>query len=54
MLEGSNVVILKGVTIGDNCVIGAGVVLNRSIESGSLVTTESGIKITKIQHKSAS
>ena len=51
---GSNVVILKGVTIGDNCVIGAGVVLNRSIESGSLVTTENKIKITKIQYKTAS
>ena len=30
----SIVVILKGVTIGDNCVIGAGVVVDQDVEAG--------------------
>ncbi|NMM97696.1 glycosyltransferase [Bifidobacterium olomucense] len=34
---GSNATILKGVTIGDNCVVGAGCVIDHSIPSGSLV-----------------
>lgn len=37
---GSNVVILKGVTIGDNCVIGAGCVVSEDVEPNTIVTTE--------------
>lgn len=33
----SNVVILKGVTIGDNCVIGAGCVIYKDVQEGSVV-----------------
>ncbi len=33
---GANVVIFPGVTIGDNCVIGAGSLVNKSIEANSL------------------
>lgn len=33
----SNVVILKGATIGDNCVIGAGCIIHGNIPSGSVV-----------------
>lgn len=33
---GANVTILKGVTVGDNCIIGAGSVVNRSIPAGSV------------------
>lgn len=36
----SNVVILKGVTIGDHCVIGAGCIVDRDIPSNSLVKTD--------------
>ena len=34
---GANVVILRGTTIGDNCVIGAGAVVKGSYESGSVI-----------------
>lgn len=32
-----NVVILKGVTIGDNCVIGAGCVVNKDVPEGTVM-----------------
>lgn len=48
---GSNVVILKGVEIGDHCVIGAGVVLRESVPSGSIVTADTKLKITKINYR---
>lgn len=34
---GSNVVILKGATIGDNCVVGAGCVVCTKIEDGMII-----------------
>lgn len=34
---GTNVVVLKGVTIGDNCVIGAGIVVEEDVPAGSIV-----------------
>lgn len=37
---GANVVILKGVTIGDNCVIAAGTLINKDIESNIIVLEE--------------
>ena len=33
---GTNVIVLKGVTIGDNCVIGAGSVVNKNIPANSV------------------
>lgn len=33
---GTNVIILKGVTIGDNCIIGAGSIVNRDIPADSV------------------
>lgn len=36
----SNVVILKGTVIGDNCVIGAGVILEGTIPSNSIIKQE--------------
>lgn len=35
---GTNVVVLKGVTIGDNCVIGAGSIVTRDIPANSVAT----------------
>lgn len=35
---GTNVIILKGVTIGDNSIIGAGSIVNRSIPANSVAT----------------
>ena len=35
---GTNVIILKGVTIGDNCIIGAGSIVNRSVPANSVAT----------------
>ena len=37
---GSNVVILKGVTIGDNSVIGAGCVVYKDVPSGTIVVNK--------------
>ena len=35
---GTNVTVLKGVTIGDNCVIGAGSIVTKSIPANSVAT----------------
>lgn len=48
---GSNVVILKGTTIGDRCVIGAGTILKGSYPNDSLIIQERTIRTTKI-HRS--
>lgn len=45
---GCNVVILKGVKIGDNCVIAAGTVVNKDIPSNSMVYQERELVIKKI------
>lgn len=45
---GSNVVVLKGVTIGDNCVIGAGCVVEDHLPEGSILKSQGNmITITK-------
>ena len=44
----SNVVILKGVTIGDNCVIGAGCVVYKDIPDNSIVTQKQDLVIRPI------
>jgi len=46
---GSSVIILKGVTIGDNCVIGAGSVIDRNIPNNSLVVANRDVKIIRIE-----
>ncbi len=46
---GSNVVILKGVTIGDNCVIGAGCIITEDIPSNSIVTMDRKLLINSIK-----
>ena len=47
----ANVTILKGTSIGDNCVIGTGCVVKGLIPSSSIVTQESKLKITKIEDR---
>lgn len=44
---GSNVVVLKGVTIGDYVTIGAGCVISEDISEGSIVTCDSGLNISQ-------
>jgi acetyltransferase-like isoleucine patch superfamily enzyme len=43
---GSNVVILKGVNIGDNAVIGAGCVIEQDVPEGAIVKSGSGVSVT--------
>lgn len=45
----TNVVILKGAKIGDNCVIGAGCVVSGEIPPGSLVTQEKNLIVRPIK-----
>ena len=44
----TNAVILKGVTIGDHSVIGAGCIVDRDIPPNSLVKCNSGLTITPL------
>lgn len=46
---GSNVLILKGANIGDNCVIGAGCIISGNIESGTLVKPSTNNVVEKIK-----
>ena len=50
----SNVTILKGVHIGDNCVIGAGCVVSGNIPDDSIVMANRKLSIEKIHRKSDS
>lgn len=50
---GSNVTILKGATIGDNTVIGAGCVISGDIPANSVVRTDTALTITPISRPSA-
>ena len=50
---GSNVVILKGVHIGDNCVIGAGSIIAQDIPDNSLVTMGRELVIKPIRKTEA-
>lgn len=43
----SNVTILKGVTIGDNCVIGAGCVVYKDVPEGCVVVNKQTLTICK-------
>lgn len=45
---GGNVTILRGTTIGDGCVIGAGAVVKGNIPAHMLVTADRGLKMTPI------
>ena len=45
---GSNVVILKGACIGNNCVIGAGCIIAQKIPDNSIVTMDRRLKIETI------
>lgn len=47
----SNVTILKGVHIGDNCVIGAGCTIKENIPSSSIVTQKNTIVVKQIENK---
>ncbi|MDO5124493.1 MAG: acyltransferase [Eubacteriales bacterium] len=47
----SNVVVLKGASIGNNCVIGAGCVIKGNIPDGSIVTCNNDLKIKTIVNK---
>lgn len=40
-----NAIILKGVHIGEGCVIGAGAIISKSIPAFSIVTNSGGIKV---------
>lgn len=50
---GSNVVILKGVTIGDNSIIGAGSIITKNIPEGSIVKTRNLTVIERRTHGDA-
>ena len=50
---GSNVTILKGATIGDNTVIGAGCVISGSIPANSVVRMESSLRVDPIRRAAA-
>ena len=41
---GSNVIVLKGVSIGDNCVIGAGTVITKKIQANSKVVSDNALR----------
>lgn len=45
---GSNVIVLKGVHIGDNCVIGAGSIISQDIPDDSIVTADRELTIKQI------
>ena len=45
----SDVVILKGVTIGDNCLIGAGCIISEDVPSGMMVKQDNHLIMTPIR-----
>lgn len=46
---GSNVILLKGTTIGDNCVIGSGCVINQCIPDNTIVKNNGTLIFEKIR-----
>jgi acetyltransferase-like isoleucine patch superfamily enzyme len=46
---GMNAVILKGVTIGENCVVAAGAVVTKSVEPNSVVAGNPAVIVKKFQ-----
>lgn len=49
----SDVIILKGVSIGDNCVIGAGCIIKDDIPSKYILTLQNNLKIRHIEDDKA-
>ena len=47
----SDVVILKGVTIGDNCLIGAGCIISDDVPSGMMVKQDKHLTMTPIRKR---
>lgn len=48
---GANAIILKGTTIGSNCVIGAGAVVKGNIPDNTLVVQDSKLKLIALKEK---
>lgn len=48
---GSNVVILKGAHIGDNCVVGAGCVVSGKIPADSVCTASRDLQISPVRYR---
>ena len=48
---GSNVIILRGTYIGNNCVIGAGSVIKGTYEDGSIIVQKRENKISKLSYQ---
>lgn len=48
---GSNVTILKGSEIGNNCVIGAGCVISGKVPDNSIVRLKQTVEIEEIQYR---
>lgn len=48
---GSNVTILKGSKIGNNCVIGAGCVISGKVPNNSIVRLKQTVEIEEIQYR---
>ena len=49
---GMNAVILKGVTIGENCVVAAGSVVTKSVEPNTVVAGNPGVVVKQFQARS--
>ena len=48
---GAGVIVLRGSSIGDNCVIGAGTVVRGTIPSNSLVTNQRELSIVQLENR---
>lgn len=48
---GSNCAILKGITIGDNVVVGAGTIVREDIPNNTIIKTDFNLSCSKIRYK---